>query len=43
MIEAEEGVPHGQVVKLLDAVRGAGFRGVGIGTTLEPVPDAPPR
>jgi len=30
MIEAEEAVPHGQVVKLLDAVRTAGFRGVGI-------------
>jgi len=30
MIEAEETVPHGQVVKLLDAVRTAGFRGVGI-------------
>jgi len=30
MIEAEETVPHGQVVRLLDAVRTAGFRGVGI-------------
>jgi biopolymer transport protein ExbD len=30
MIEAEEAVPHGQVVRLLDAVRTAGFRGVGI-------------
>ena len=30
MIEAEEAVPHGQVVRLLDAVRSAGFRGVGI-------------
>jgi biopolymer transport protein ExbD len=30
MIEAEEAVPHGQVVKLLDAVRTAGFKGVGI-------------
>jgi len=40
MIEAEEGVAHGQVVKLLDAVRGAGFRGVGIGTSLTPpLPD----
>jgi biopolymer transport protein ExbD len=30
MIEAEEAVPHGQVVRLLDDVRSAGFRGVGI-------------
>jgi biopolymer transport protein ExbD len=33
MIEAETGVPHGQVVRLLDAVRTAGFHGVGIGAT----------
>jgi biopolymer transport protein ExbD len=33
MIEAETSVQHGQVVRLLDAVRTAGFRGVGIGTT----------
>lgn len=31
MIEAEENVSHGQVVRLLDAVRAAGFKGVGIG------------
>jgi biopolymer transport protein ExbD len=31
MIEAEERVEHGQVVRLLDAVRAAGFKGVGIG------------
>jgi biopolymer transport protein ExbD len=31
MIEAEESVGHGQVVRLLDAVRTAGFTGVGIG------------
>jgi biopolymer transport protein ExbD len=30
-IEAEERVSHGQVVKLLDAVRAAGFRGVSLG------------
>jgi len=30
MIEAEERVAHGQVVRLLDAVRTAGFTGVGI-------------
>jgi biopolymer transport protein ExbD len=33
MIQAESNVPHGQVVRLLDAVRTAGFQGVGIGTT----------
>jgi biopolymer transport protein ExbD len=33
MIQAETSVPHGQVVRLLDAVRTAGFKGVGIGTT----------
>ncbi len=31
MIEAEEKVEHGRIVRLLDAVRGAGFTGVGIG------------
>ena len=36
MIDAETLVPHGQVVRLLDAVRTAGFRGVGIGTTTTP-------
>ena len=35
MIQAEASVPHGQVVRLLDAVRTAGFAGVGIGTTME--------
>ena len=33
MIQAEASVAHGQVVRLLDAVRTAGFTGVGIGTT----------
>ena len=33
MIQAETTVPHGQVVRLLDAVRTAGFRGVGIAAT----------
>jgi biopolymer transport protein ExbD len=32
MIEAETSVQHGQVVRLLDAVRTAGFTGVGLGT-----------
>jgi len=31
LIEAEEHVGHGEVVRLLDAVRTAGFTGVGIG------------
>ena len=31
MIDAEEKVEHGQIVRLLDAVRSAGFTGVGIG------------
>ena len=31
LIEAEKDVGHGQVVRLLDAVRTAGFTGVGIG------------
>ena len=39
MIEAEERVEHGKVVRLLDAVRTAGFTGVSIGVrTVEPVP-----
>ena len=39
MIEAEEKVGHGEVVRLLDAVRMAGFTGVSIGVrTSEPVP-----
>jgi len=32
MIKAEAGLPHGEVVRLLDIVRGAGFAGVGLGT-----------
>jgi biopolymer transport protein ExbD len=39
MIEAEEKVQHGQIVRLLDAVRSAGFTGVGIGVrTAGPAP-----
>jgi biopolymer transport protein ExbD len=39
MIEAEERVGHGQVVRLLDAVCTAGFTGVGIGVrTAETAP-----
>jgi biopolymer transport protein ExbD len=34
-IKAEEDVSHGRVVRLLDIVREAGFRGVGIGTEME--------
>jgi biopolymer transport protein ExbD len=40
MIEAEESVAHGQVVRLLDAVRMAGFRGVGIGVRAAGPPSA---
>ncbi|MCP4548107.1 MAG: biopolymer transporter ExbD [bacterium] len=32
LIKAEAGVDHGEVVRLLDIVRDAGFAGVGIGT-----------
>jgi biopolymer transport protein ExbD len=32
LIQAEASVAHGEVVRLLDAVRTAGFKGVGIGT-----------
>ena len=39
MIKAEEGVRHGRVVLLLDIVREAGFRGVGIGTQMGAPPD----
>ena len=42
MIEAEERVGHGQVVRLLDAVRTAGFTGVGIGVR-SAVPAGPSR
>jgi biopolymer transport protein ExbD len=44
MIKAEAGVNHGDVVRLLDIVRDAGFPGVGIGTHTrppEPEPTAP--
>lgn len=34
-IKAEEKVEHGDVVRLLDIVRDAGFKGVGIGTELK--------
>jgi len=43
MIEAETNVPHGQVVRLLDAVRTAGFQGVGIGTTTTKLGRAKPK
>jgi biopolymer transport protein ExbD len=44
MIQAEASVAHGQVVRLLDAVRIAGFKGVGIGTTTTKLGGAkPPR
>lgn len=39
MIKAEKGVDHGDVVRLLDIVRDAGFRGVGIGTQIPPIHD----
>jgi biopolymer transport protein ExbD len=32
LIKAEAGVPHGEIVDLLDIVRNAGFPGVAIGT-----------
>jgi biopolymer transport protein ExbD len=34
MIKAETGVPHGEVVRLLDIVRESGYAGVGIGTLI---------
>ena len=34
LLEAESGAQHGEVVRLLDAVREAGFGGVAIGTRL---------
>ena len=43
MIQAETSVVHGQVVRLLDAVRTAGFTGVGIGTTTTKLGGAKPR
>lgn len=42
MIEAEEAVPHGHVVRLLDAVRTAGFRGVGIAVRATRTPSTAP-
>ena len=43
MIKAEAGVDHGEVVRLLDIVRDAGFPGVGIGTHTRPAElEAPP-
>lgn len=42
-IKAETSVEHGQVVRLLDIVREAGFPGVGIGTRLGSEPVAPTR
>ncbi|NNF06913.1 MAG: biopolymer transporter ExbD [Candidatus Eisenbacteria bacterium] len=38
LLKAEEGVPHGRVVGLLDAVREAGFLGVSIATETDRVP-----
>jgi biopolymer transport protein ExbD len=35
MIKAETTVEHGEIVRLLDAVRGAGFSGVGLGTQMK--------
>jgi biopolymer transport protein ExbD len=45
LIKAETHVEHGEVVRLLDIVREAGFPGVGLGTDITPVTDeiAPPR
>jgi biopolymer transport protein ExbD len=47
LIKAEAGVTHGEVVRLLDIVREAGFPGVGIGTErtgpLSEQPSAGPR
>lgn len=34
MLKAEEEVSHGRVVRLLDIVRDAGFKGVGFGTQI---------
>jgi biopolymer transport protein ExbD len=42
MIEAEDKVEHGRIVQLLDAVRTAGFTGVGIGVRATgPTPGTP--
>ncbi len=34
-LNADETVPHGRVVHMLDVIRDAGFAGVGFGTTLK--------
>lgn len=41
-IKAEAAVEHGQVVRLLDIVREAGFAGVGIGTQVRAVGETGP-
>lgn len=38
LLKAEDAVPHGTIVRILDAVRNSGFQGVGIGTHMSPVP-----
>jgi biopolymer transport protein ExbD len=38
LIKAEASVAHGEVVRLLDIIREAGFAGVGIGTHIKPLP-----
>ncbi len=45
LIKAEAGVTHGEVVRLLDIVREAGFPGVGIGTERSGAPgeESPPQ
>lgn len=43
VIEAERDVDHGEVVRLLDAVRTAGFTGVGIGVRASEGDDGRPR
>jgi biopolymer transport protein ExbD len=43
LIEAEQDVDHGDVVRLLDAVRTAGFTGVGIGVRAKEEGNGRPR
>ena len=38
LLKADAAVEHGEVVLILDLVRGAGFAGVGIGTQRTPMP-----
>ncbi len=38
LLKADAAVEHGEVVLILDIVRGAGFAGVGIGTQRTPLP-----